>query len=169
MKPLNTKSHQTSRGAGRDIGNQKHNKRHNTDVPIAFLLSSYPEPAHSWLSGWLPAPNAVEEEIKRPMCRDGLPRRWSSLPRCISPDWAQLDWPWTKSCETGLPLPGATGTRRKMSATDMINSQQHPMRQCKQKDMVSNLLKDHTNFENRQHFVKQFIDRSWSSHAAKLK
>jgi hypothetical protein len=38
----------------------------------------------------------------------------------------------------------------------------------KQRDIASNLLKDHVTFQSLQHFVKQFINRSWSSNTFEL-
>jgi hypothetical protein len=64
----------------------------------------------------------------------------------------------------------------------MIDSQQHLILQCKhapliatranartkQRDIARNLMKDHAKSRNLQHFIKQCIDRRWSSNTAEL-
>jgi hypothetical protein len=64
----------------------------------------------------------------------------------------------------------------------MIDSQQHPILQCKhapliairanarieQRDIASNLLKNHAKSQNLQHFIEQFIACSCSSNTAEL-
>jgi hypothetical protein len=78
------------------------------------------------------------------------------------------------------PVQQAHGAKCRQYGT--IDSQQHMMLQCKhghlvtiratactkQKDIASNLQKDHTKSQNLQHFVKQCINYSGSSSTAKM-